>query len=381
MLTYTELVVLERSLREARVLSVYLDGTADDFAARRSWRVQLENSLKKLRTGLADSSHAEREQFERCVLLLEERLASLPGGIGARGWMAFITPDGVRVDEHLPVPMPTVAAWSTGACVAPYIRALKQTRRVVVAVADARKATLYCYDRGALDKVKTIHAHATLDPVTHMGDAPRVGFHPGVRGSTGSDAAQRVLLNGTRRMLKEVADHALRLAGTDGWFLTGGIPHASAELALLIAHSAPGRVLNLESLDIHASEAEITVAAEHGASTLRDAFDLHQIEEIMGHANGNGSVALGPVATCEALEQLNVRELYVTHTFIEDHAADAENAVRKSLDQHALVEEVSREAARQLDGHGGMAARLRYRPPGTEAPTLEAEIGAHAQVS
>jgi len=377
MLTYAELVRIERSLRGARVLSVYLDGTADDFAAQRAWRVQLENSLKDLRTWLVDSSHAEREQFERCVLLLEERLASFPGGVGSRGWMAFITPDGVRVGEHLPVPMPTLAVWSTGASVAPYIRALKQMRRVVVAVADARKATLYCYDRGSLDKVKTIHAHATLEPVTHMGDAPRVGFHPGVRGSTGSDAEQRVLLKGTSRMLKEVADHLLRLAGTDGWLLTGGIPHASAELAQLIAHSAPGRVLNLESLDIHASEAEITLAAEHGASTLRDALDLHQIEEIMGHANGNGSVALGPVATCEALEQLRVRELYLTHTFIEDHAADAEDAVRKAMDQHALVEEVSREAARELDGHGGMAARLRYGLPGTEAPVLEEETIRH----
>ena len=189
------------------------------------------------------------------------------------------------------------------------------------------------------------------------------------------------MLNGTSRMLKDVADHAVRLAGTDGWLLTGGIPQASAELAHSIAHSAPGRVLNLESLDIHASEAEITVAAELGASALRDALDLHQIEEIMGHANGNGSVALGPAATCEALEQLQVRELYLTHAFIEDHAADADDAVRNALDQHALVEEVSREAARQLDGHGGMAARLRYRPPGTEASTLEAEIGAQAQVS
>jgi hypothetical protein len=268
--------------------------------------------------------------------------------------------------------MPTMAVWSTGACVAPYIRALKQTRRVVVALADARKATLYCYDRGALDRAKTIHAHATLGPPLHMGDAPRVGFHPGVRGTTGRDATQRVMLKGTRRMLKEVADQALRLAGADGWILTGGIPHASADLAQLIAHSAPGRVLDLESLDVHATEAEIAAAAEHGASTLRDASDLHQIEDIMGDANGSGLVALGPAATRDALEQSRVRELYLTHAFIEEHAADAEDAVRKALAQGALVEEVSREAARRLDGHGGMAARLRYRLADTEAPAPEA---------
>ncbi|MDO8501828.1 MAG: hypothetical protein Q7S20_08285 [Gemmatimonadaceae bacterium] len=381
MLTYTELVMLERSLHNARVLSVYLDGTAEDFAAQRAWRVQLENSLKDLRAWLADSSHTEREQFEHCVTLLEEQLAPLSPGVGARGWVAFITPEGVRVAERLPVQMPTMAVWSTGACVAPYIRALKQTRPVVVALADARKATLYRYDREALDKVKTIHAHAVLGPPLHMGDSPRVGFHPGVRGTTGRDAAQRVLLQGTNRMLKEVSDQALRLAGTDGWILTGGIPGVSTHLAQSLADSAPGRVLDLESLDVHASEAEIAAAAEHGASTLRDASDLRQIEDIMGNANGSGLVALGPAETRHALEQSRVRDLYLTHAFIEDHAADAEDAVRKALAQGALVEEVSREAARQLDGHGGMAARLRYRLPDVEPPTPEAEIDARSSVS
>lgn len=376
MLNYMELVKLERSLRGARVLSVYLDGTADDFAAQRAWRIQLENSLKDLHTWLADSSRTERDQFERCVMLLEEQLAPLSGGVGARGWAAFITPDGVRDAGRLPIPMPTMAVWSTGACVAPYVRALKQTRRVVVALADARKAILYCYDRGALDKVKTIRAHATVGPTSHMGDAPRFGFHPGVRGTTGHDAAQRVLLEGTRRMLKEVADQAVRLAGADGWIVTGGIPRASAHLTESVAHSAPGRVLNLESLDIHASEAEITVAVEHGASTLRDALDLHQIEDILGQANGNGLVTLGPAATRHALEQSRVRELYLTHAFIEEHAVDAEDAVRKALSQDALVEEVSREAARRLDGHGGMAARLRYRLTESEAPAPELEVAA-----
>ncbi len=368
MLTYNELVKLERSLCDARVLSVYLDGTADDPAAQRAWRVQLEHSLKDLRTWLVDSSHAEREQFERCVKLLEEQLAPLSRGVGARGWVAFIIPDGVRVAMPLPVPVPTMAVWSTGPCVAPYVRVLKQTRPVVVALADARKATLYCYDRGALDKVKTIRAHATLGPPLHMGDAPRTGFHPGVRGTTGRDESQRVMLEGTRRMLKEVTDGVLRIAGAHGWILTGGIPHVSADLAQLMAPLAPGRVLDLESLDIHASESEIAAAAEHGASTLRDASDLQQIEEIIGPASGSGLVALGPAATRDALDQSRVRELYLTHAFIEEHAADAEDAVRKALTQGAVVEEVSREAARRLEGGGGIAARLRYRLPATEAP-------------
>ena len=36
MLTYSQLVALERSLRDERVLSVYLRGAADDPASRRA---------------------------------------------------------------------------------------------------------------------------------------------------------------------------------------------------------------------------------------------------------------------------------------------------------------------------------------------------------
>jgi hypothetical protein len=361
MLTHAELVSLERSLADAGVLSVYLDGTVEDFAAQRSWRVKLEHSLKDLRTWLADSSRAEREQFEGCVKLLEEQLAPFSRGIGSRGWAAFITHQGVRYAERLPVPMPTLAVWSTGACLAPYIRALKQTRPVVVAVVDRRKATLFSYEQGTLERKNTVHAHAKTGPVSHMGDAPYVGFHPGVRGATGRDAAQRVMLKGTTRMLKQVADDAQSLAGTEGWILTGGVPHASAELARLLGASAPGRVLNLDSLDVHASDAEIARAAEHGASTLRDNFDLHRIDDIVQSSGAMGSVALGPAETHEALEEGRVRELYITNSFIEDHPAGAEDAVRRALSQGAIVEEVSRDAATQLDAHGGMAARLRYR--------------------
>jgi hypothetical protein len=56
-----------------------------------------------------------------------------------------------------------------------------------------------------------------------------------------------------------------------------------------------------------------------------------------------------------------VRDLYVTHRFLEDHAAEAERAIRAALDQDASVEEVSGQAAERLNEHGGMAVGLRFR--------------------
>jgi hypothetical protein len=178
------------------------------------------------------------------------------------------------------------------------------------------------------------------------------------------------LLEGTRRLLYRVAEQALKLAGVDGWILVGGIPAVSAKLAQMLAASARTRVLHLEMLEVHASDADIRRAAEGGASALRDAWDLRQIEEIVDQAEQPDSVvALGPAATHLALQGLRVRELYLTHRYVESHMADAEDAVRAAFTQSAVVEELAGPAALQLDALGGMAARLRYRLAAPDAVT------------
>ena len=363
MMNYTELSALERSLRDQRVLSIYLDGTAEDFAEQRKWRVRLRQSLKDLRAWLADSPHAEREEFERCVELLEELLEPLNNGVKSRGWAAFITAKKVHSAEHLPVAMPTMAVWSSGASVTPYVRSLKQSRPVVVVIADSVTASIYRYDRGSLTQLETIAADVATTPPLHMGDSPRAGFHTGVRGSTGRDENQRVMREATKRMLEKASEHAVRNAGAEGWILTGGIPAVSSHLADSISLAAPGRSLDLESLDVHASEAEITAAAERGASTLRDFTDLRRVGEMIAYAGGTGLATLGLPETMAALDRSQVRELYFTPVFVGAHGADAESAVRSALSQGAIVEELSRTVAGELDAHGGIAARLRYRLP------------------
>jgi hypothetical protein len=343
------------------VLSVYVDGTATDPAAQRTWRVHLDHQLEDLRRWLAGSPHAEREEFDRCARLLDGELKPITRGVGAPGWAAFITAGGVCEATSLPVPVTTLAVWSTKMCIAPYIRALKATRSVVVIVVDAAKADVYQYYLGSLERVDGIRAHHVVMPPSHMGDAPRPGFHAGTRGASGHDEAQRSLLEGTNRMLAQATERALRLAGAEGWIVTGGIPRISGQLAGLLSVRAPNRVLALDALDVHASEAQLADAARAAASALRNELDAKHIEEIANRGIAIGLGALGPAATRETLEQSRVRDLYITHRYIADHGAEAEDAVRAALEQGASVEEVSGGAAKYLDLHGGMAARLRYR--------------------
>lgn len=362
MLTHSELIALHRTLRRERVLSVYIDGTAADPAIQRSWRLQLDHSLADVRTWLDGSPRDEREQFERCVRLLDAQLAAFDGGIGTPGWAAFITSHGVRHAQPVPVAVPTLAVWSTGLCVAPYVRALKEDRPVIIAVVDARKADLHRYRIGACDRIETVRAQIGVQPTSHMGSSARQGFHTGTRGATGRDAAQRTLLEGRDRMVADAVDRISELAGSDGWIILGGIRRVVAQLARHLKAVAPHRVLELSALDVHASEADIADAARAGATTLRDAYDATRLADVIDQAGAHGLGALGPAETRRALEEASVRELYLTHRYLEDHTAEAEEAVRAALDQDALVEEVSGEAAMELERCGGMAASLRFRP-------------------
>lgn len=360
-MNFSHLVALADSLKDARVLTVYLDGTAEDPASQRSWRVQLDQSLENLRTWLYGSAHSEREEFEQCVRLLEKELEAFTAGLRTHGWVAFITTDRVHLASPLPVVMPTQAVWSTGPSVAPYMRALKETRPVVVVHADSTRADVYKYYLGELERITTLRSYHTVMAPSHMGDAPRVGFHGGTRGDTGHDEAQCSLLVGTNRMLSDAVERALRVAGPDGWIVTGGIPEVGLHLADMLASRAPDRVLHIESLDIHASKADLAAAARVAASKLRNAMDAARVTEIFEGSNATGLGALGPAATRETLDQRRVRELYLTHRYLENHAAEAEDVVRSAIHQGAVIEEVSGAAAEQLDAHGGMAARLRYR--------------------
>lgn len=362
MLTHTDLLALHRSLRERRVLSVYIDGSAADPAIQRSWRLQLDHSLTDLRSWLEGSPRDECAEFEACVRLLDEAVARFSAGVGSPGWAAFITSDGIHHAQHLPVAEPTLAVWSNGPCLAPYMRALKERRPVVVVVADARKATIYRYSLGELDRVDVVRSYHAIDHPEHMGAPPRLGFHTGTRGSAGHDTAQRSLLTGRDRMVAETADHVYDLAGADGWIVLGGIKRVVSRLGESLASAAPERVLELDSLDIGASEAQIAAAARTGASRLRDAFDVRRVAEIAELAGAHGLGVLGEASTRNALTQASVRELYLTHRYLEDHAAEAETAVRAALDQDAQVEEASGSAAELLDRYGGMAAALRFRP-------------------
>jgi stalled ribosome rescue protein Dom34 len=166
-------------------------------------------------------------------------------------------------------------------------------------------------------------------------------------------------------MLRETEILVATHAALDGIAVVGGSPRVATHFAVMLTQSVSERVIHVEHLSANATHPEIVSAAQTGASTLRDGADLRRIAELIGIDASHGCAALGPGATRDALACRGVRELYITGGYLAEHIAEAEDAIRRALDQGAVVEQVSREAAARLDEHGGMAARLRFPTPAT----------------
>jgi hypothetical protein len=164
-------------------------------------------------------------------------------------------------------------------------------------------------------------------------------------------------------MLADAAARIGALATDGGWIVIGGIPFVATATLAQLAPDAAAHAMRAEHLDVHATEAQVAECARESASKLRDADDLKRIEEAVSAAESGGAGAIGTVDAKRALDLARVRELFITRKFLENHAADADAAVRRAMDEGAVVEHVSGEAAVRVDALGGMAARLRYAPP------------------
>jgi hypothetical protein len=361
-LTHDLLAALERELHDRQVLSVYIDGTTGDPATKRAWRVELDRRLAELRSGLPGDG-ADRESFDTCVRLLEARLSKFNGALGSAGWMAFITPDAVHLAGRLPVATATQVAWERGIRASPCLRSLKHGTPVVIALVDAHEVKLFRWWNDELERLKPVRAHSLGNGHDHLGAPPRERFHPGVRGATGHDAAQRDAEEATERMLASAAERSVRFANRDGWILVAGIPRVRAQAAKFVAGLAPGRVLELDAIDVHATEARIRDAARTGASAIRNASDRARLADLIDRIGPNARATLGPETTRRALELGRVRELYITQRFLDEHTADSELAVRRAFQQGAHVEAVSGSAAEKLDHYGGVGARLKFAQP------------------
>jgi len=361
-LTREQLIAMQRSLEERQVLSIYLDGRASDPASRRAWHAWLVATMASLRATLTGDAATLRD-FDRCAEHLTSALVGVTGALRSKGWVAFVSSDGVALAEPVPVLVPNVVRWTRGAWVSPYIRAQKELRPVLLAVVDARSARVYRYALGVLTPLETFHAHAPGFEPLHMGSAPRPHFHPGTRGTTGADAAERARRDGTERMLREVVERLSQLAVDDAWILIGGMPGASRETLAMLPDGLRSRASLAAGLSRMTPSSSLRQAAAAGAQRLRRALDADVVQIVLGHAGDDARDSVGELDTRAALALGGVHMLLLSVAFTERHPDAAEQMTRLALGQQAVVEIVAGGGAERLDAVGGTGAILRFPTP------------------
>lgn len=358
MLDAEQFTRLHRTYRDTQVLSVYLDIDQHDFAERARWRTSLGNLVSARRQEAADT-----DAFNRALAHLEPALEPDRNEFkNGRGWAGFATADELIHAGTLPVPMPDLARWEKGLHVAPYVRTLKQDRPVVAAIVDSRRARVLMYRQGGLSEDEDLRADTFIGDLTDVNVAKRPAAHSGVRGKTGTDAAQRILEVERDRLLQRVAEEVTRQAGDHGFVVVGGIQRAAHALRDRLDAVDDTRVTTRPSLNFHMSEADIREVLESAASELSEARQARILERVVEQARSGGLGALGPEATEQALREGRVDTLVVSRGLRRERPDVAARLEGAAFDQGASVVEVARDPGRTLDEEGdGAGALLRYR--------------------
>lgn len=366
MLDTDQLTDLYRKHRDEDVLSVYLDADQHDFAERSKWRVVLKNHMAEARNNAEDP-----EAFDRARMHLMDALESDSGRfLGGRGWVGFATEAEGLHAEPLPVPMPNLVRWERGLRVAPYARALKQSRPITAIILDSRRARVFEYREGALREREGFNADTDLGDLTDVTGTKRASDHTGIRGKTGSDAAQRLFAVERDRLVTRVAEAAGRSIGDDGVVVIGGVERAVAALKRRLGSLGDGRLATRTGLHIDMPDAAVREAVEDAASELSDRRHRDLVAYVLDLARGGGDACLGAEDVERALRARRVRTLVVAAPWRTRQSDLADRFEGTAFDQGAEVVEVGRQPAETLSAEaGGVAALLRYRDE-TTSPRL-----------
>ncbi|HET8657041.1 MAG TPA: hypothetical protein VFL93_16060 [Longimicrobiaceae bacterium] len=360
MLNQKELLQLHHELGRRKVLSVYLKAEEADPAERRAWRVRLNATLRALETRLAAWPAEEWESVRAALEHVEGELQRFTGQIPERGWVAFATQERLWHAGSSPVPMPDLVRWEPGPHIAPYVRALKQSRPVTAVLADRRRARIFHCLYGYLQETGVVHAEAAQHAGVAAGSGKRAATRSGMRGETRGDAALRTEGVATHRMLRDACEVVSERVGDDGLLVVSGSTEATAIVLRALPERLLARTIEVPALPIDASDAEVRDAVESAASALSARLHTKLVDEVIETARSAGRGCLTPEHVDRALQVGAVETLVLSRALARAHPDLADRLVSTAYRKGAAVEEIPEAASGPLDAEGGVGARLRF---------------------
>ena len=332
---------------------------------RNAWRIRLKNGLSAERDRVEETPLDELAAFEAAIAHVEKGLPSKDSFLPGQGWVGFATRDALLHSGSVSVPMPDFVRWERGLHIAPYIRALKQNRAVLVVLLDHREARIFRYRRGRLEHLTELEADTALGDLSDIGTAKRATTRSGIRGKTATDAAQALLDQRAKELidrLKKTVEPELR---GDVHLIAGGIQAQVSAFVASLPESVRDHVMEVAGLHLEMSESELLPAVERGASEMTQQRSEEMLDEAIGLARSGGAGTLGLSDTTRAVREHRVRTLLVSEMFSRENPDLADRLIGTAAGgSGADVLMLVRRAGERLDEVGeGVGAILHYALP------------------
>jgi len=361
MLSVDALNELYRDHRSDSVLSVYLDASQTDPALKSAWFTRFDREVRSVRRDL--ERHGEDVvAFNRAVERMSAALGDPDTFLHGRGWVGFTTSQELLYHEGVPVPMPNLVRWEPGIRVAPYLRALKQSRPIGAAIVDSRRARLFRFHDGRLEEVLDLHGEPDTGDSRDSLTSKRAETSSGVRGATGKDKAKSAKDTAARRMLDGVAERLMELVGPEGPIVLGGVDSVVNQLRKILPPQAAEYTAVRHRLSFDLGDADIRAEIESAASELSRSRQSDLVENVFDLALSGGAACLGIEDTKRALKNQRVRTLVVSATLRRSEPDEVDWLLGRAFEGGAAAIEVSPESAERLDQEAqGVAALMHYR--------------------
>jgi peptide subunit release factor 1 (eRF1) len=353
------------------VLSVYLD-TSPARVIGQGHLLFLRDAYKAIRATLPKE---DLEPFEAAATQIEAHLSSDVAATHAGLAVFGAAPPSYFRSVPLPAAPREEVVWDKHAHIAPLQAALDDFERFAVVLFDKERARLFTIYLGEIETELAVDDYVPGKQATGgwygLAQARYARHH--------EDHVRRHVKHtiGTLMVL-------LRGRPFDRLFLAGP-DEALSFLMRELPRPLRARFAGTIRLELFASSADVLHAALEAASVAERKTEAATVKELV-EEGGRRFVVLGPAPTLEAITTGRVHKLLVANTYqgpgsecercgqmtVEDatcpkcgQATTAvldlrERAVERALDQGALVETVSGDAAEELMAHGGMGAWVRY---------------------
>lgn len=370
MMTRTDLARLSESLASEMVLTVYIAKENSDPGMGDTWKRRLTSALGVVRADVGARAPGELGDLERASESVMSALEPFGRILPHEGWCAFATADRVWHAEGLAFRPPEMVRWRQGLYVAPYIRAFKDRRPVVLGLLDRWNAQLYRFERGELSEPLELAAEREGLDASDVGVGKRASASTGTRGAsgmrgmTGSDYAKRSQTEEAKRLRGQVLEAIEEMSSDSGSVVLGGTREAAGALRNELEAKLPGRVIEVPELSFDLERDDLIGHLRRAASRLTEERQARLLESCADPRYGSS----GWNATYRALAAGAVDTLLVARGMITNAPDDADRLVQLALAQGGELEEVGGKLGERLmAADGGVAARLRFVPASLQA--------------